>query len=58
MIFQHFRSVASANKKKAGAPVKLNPIARPSGADPGHSFVLWNRRVMIKGEDTVLFWKL
>lgn len=51
--------MASANKKKAGAPVKLNPIARPSGADPGQSFVLWNRRVMNKEEeDTVLLWKL
>jgi len=50
--------VASANKKKAGAPVKLNPIARPSGADNGQSFVLWNRRVMNKEEDTVLLWKL
>ncbi len=28
------------NKKKAGAGVKLNPIARPTGADPGNSFIL------------------
>jgi hypothetical protein len=34
-------SITTGGKKKAGAGVKLNPIIqRPSGADPGGSFLL------------------